>query len=164
MELQDLHRELQALDTTKLNKLKECVQQSKHIILLGNGGSNAISCHIAEDYTKMLKKQAICFGDSARMSCYANDYGWDQAFVKFVEHLAEPDTLVILLSSSGNSLNIVNVAEYCKHRHRLIIFSGFDSDNLLRSYRNFAELEFWVDSRDYGIVECMHEIILHSII
>jgi D-sedoheptulose 7-phosphate isomerase len=99
------------------------------------------------------------------MSCYANDYGWENAYTKFIEQFANDNTLVILISSSGNSQNIINAAEYCKGRHRMITLSGFDSNNKLKSkYSENSLLHFWINSKDYGIVECLHELILHSVI
>ena len=142
------------------------VLSAKNIIILGNGGSNAISCHIAEDYTKMIGKRTLCFGDSSRMSCYANDYGWENAYQMFLEHFADEDTLVILISSSGESANIINCANYCVDKKlKMITLSGHKPENKLREIGTFnGNLSFWVDSTDYGIVEITHEAILHSVI
>jgi D-sedoheptulose 7-phosphate isomerase len=132
---------------------------------MGNGGSNAIASHIAEDYTKTLKIVSTSFSDGARLTCYANDYGYENAFKEFVKEFSQPNGLVILISSSGNSKNIVNCADYCqKHNIQYIILTGFNERNKLREYSENALLDFWVNSTDYGIVECAHEIILHSII
>ena len=165
MNLQKYKECLESIDENQILSLKKIVSEFDKIIILGNGGSNSISCHIAEDYTKVLGKKALCFGDSARMSCYANDYGWENAYVKFVEHFAEKDTLIILISSSGNSQNILNVAEHSIHRHNMITMSGFDAYNKLKTdYEKHSLIHFWIDSNDYGIVECLHELILHSIL
>ena len=166
MNLIKLKEQIDNINKQDLDKLKSAVLNADQIIILGNGGSNAISCHIAEDYTKALGKKTISFGDSARMSCYANDYGWENAYQKFIEHFADvSNTLIILMSSSGNSKNIINCAKYCKDRFKFIIMTGFDLKNSLRSeFSNEAFLDFWIDSNDYGIIECSHEIILHSII
>jgi len=157
---------LQKIETKKLDKLKSTVLNTKGIVLiLGNGGSNAISSHIAEDYTKALKIVSTSFSDGPRLTCYANDYGYENAFREYVKEFSQPDGLVILISSSGNSKNIVNCADYCqKHGLQYIILTGFNENNKLREYAEDAILDFWVDSTDYGIVECTHEIILHSII
>lgn len=151
----------------KLDMLKKHVlSNSNEIIILGNGGSNAISSHIAEDYTKALGKKSICFSDAARLTCYANDYGYENAFVQFLKEFSTNNSLVILISSSGNSVNILKCAEYCKTKNiKYIILSGFDKNNKLNSeHTETALLSFWIDSKDYGVVECAHEIILHSII
>jgi D-sedoheptulose 7-phosphate isomerase len=150
----------------KLNILKNLITNSTGTItILGNGGSNAIASHIAEDYTKALKKISTSFSDGPRLTCYANDYGYENAFKQFLFEFSDKNGLVILISSSGNSKNILNCAQYCvDNQLKFIILSGFEPNNKLRNYSDKAELDFWVDSKDYGIVECAHEIILHSII
>jgi len=156
---------LKSLEPLKLDKLKEIVTKSDNIIILGNGGSNAISCHIAQDYTNVLRIPTLCFGDAARLSCYANDFGWDKAYAQYLQTLANKNTLVILISSSGNSKNMINAAEYCRGRNNTILLTGFSNNNMLRSvYAEHALLEFWIDSTDYGVVENTHQIILHSVI
>lgn len=166
MDLKEYKDCLNSIDESKLKELKELVYSHKQIIILGNGGSNAISLHIAEDYHKMLGVKTITFGDSARMSCYANDYGWENAYKMFLQHFVEEKTLVILISSSGNSQNILNCAEYCvENAIPMITMSGHSKENLLRyHYENASKLHFWINSTDYGIVEGLHELILHSII
>jgi D-sedoheptulose 7-phosphate isomerase len=165
MNLQNYKRCFEDIELSKLEQLKLIISEYRKIIILGNGGSNAISSHIAEDYTKELKKQAICFGDTARLSCYANDYGWENAYSQFIKEFADADTLVILISSSGNSQNILNTAAVCKDTYKMITLSGFSNDNKLKTnYTESSLLHFWVDSNDFGIVECIHELILHSVI
>jgi len=166
MNIKEYQKCFEELDQNKLIYLKEIINNFQDIIILGNGGSNAISCHLAEDYTKALNKKAICFGDSARLSCYANDYGWENAYTQFIIQFATPKTLIILISSSGNSKNILNVAEYCKiNKISMITLSGFNKDNQLKTnYESESKLHFWINSQDYGIVECLHELILHSVI
>lgn len=165
--IDDLIFALNSVPKDSLNGFKNTIRAWKgSIILIGNGGSNAIASHMAEDYTKALGKRAICFSDGARMSCYANDYGYENAFSQFVKEFSDPDSLVILISSSGNSKNIVNCAQYCSENSiPYALLTGFESGNSIRSsYASGAIHDFWVDSKDYGIVECMHEIILHSVI
>ena len=130
------------------------------------GGSNAISAHMAEDYTKALSKKSIAFTDGARLTCYANDYGYENAFKQYLQEFSTSNSLVILISSSGNSKNILNCAQYCVENNLdFITLSGFNTNNSLRLlYKDKALIDFWVNSRDYGVVECVHEIILHSVI
>jgi D-sedoheptulose 7-phosphate isomerase len=158
---------LSIIDNKKLELLKtKILENNSEIIILGNGGSNAIASHMAEDYTKALGKRATCFSDASRLTCYANDYGYDFAFVQFLKEFSTKDSLVILISSSGNSKNILNCAQYCMDNNiDYIILTGFEENNKLRNLsKNKSFLDFWVNSKDYGIVECSHEIILHSVI
>lgn len=166
MDINEFKKCVNELDESKLELLRKEIIFHKDIIILGNGGSNAISSHIAEDYTKMLNKRALSFSDSARMSCYANDYGWEESYYMFLKQFATNTTLIILISSSGNSNNILKCASYCSEKKiPMITMSGFSNQNKLKvDYENESLLHFWVDSTDYGIVETLHELILHSVI
>lgn len=166
MDLQEYKKCLSELEAGKLETLKDLIYHYDDIIILGNGGSNAVALHIAEDYHKMLGIKTIAFGDTPRMSCYANDYGWDTAYQMFLEHFVGDNTLVILISSSGNSKNILNCAKYCvSNSIDMITLSGHSEKNKLKSgFGSHSKLHFWVDSTDYGIVEGLHELILHSVI
>lgn len=144
----------------------ELINNHKNIIILGNGGSSAIASHISQDYTKKLKKKSFTFSDASRLTCYANDYGYDNAYLQFLKEFTEPKekTLVILISSSGNSQNIINCAEWCNQQSNIEVatLTGFDIDNKLKVLNlNNRKINFWVDSNDYGIVECVHMIFLH---
>jgi len=111
----EVKKALESVSETKVNTLKDMVLGSKgKIIILGNGGSNAISAHIAEDYTKALKKPTMAFTDGAMLTCYSNDYGYNLAFKQYLSEFSDADGLVILISSSGNSTNIVECAKYSR--------------------------------------------------
>ena len=80
---------LHNLNFHNLDYLKKIIlRNTSEIIILGNGGSNAISAHMAEDYTKALKKKAIAFTDAARLTCYANDYGYENAFSQYLSEFS----------------------------------------------------------------------------
>lgn len=147
--------------------LNNCISNYQNIIILGNGGSSAIASHISQDYTKKLKKRSYTFSDASRLTCYTNDYGYETAYTQFLkEFVTEEETLVVLISSSGNSQNIINCAEWCETKSNIktITLTGFDSENKLRiaNLKNRL-INFWVDSKDYGIVECVHMIFLHMV-
>lgn len=151
------------------DKLKRIIESTKYkqIIIIGNGGSNSIASHISQDYTKQLGKRAFSFSDPSRLTCYINDYGRDEAYRQFVKEFADKeDTLVILISSSGKSENILNVANYCEEEGiSWIGLSGFSPTNPLFQFRSGQNLlNFYVPSNDYGVVECVHQIFLHSIL
>ena len=77
------------LNSDHLDYLKKIIlQNTTEIIILGNGGSNAISAHMAEDYTKALKKRGIAFTDGARLTCYANDYGYENSFSQYLSEFS----------------------------------------------------------------------------
>lgn len=149
-------------------QLKNLVEEHDSIIILGNGGSSAIASHISQDYTKILKKRAFTISDASRLTCYTNDYGYDKAYVKFLEEFVDLDkkTLIILISSSGNSQNILECAHWAK-RHMnisIVTLTGFNRENQLKNMDlQNRKINYWLDSNSYGIVECVHMVLLHNI-
>ena len=92
-----------------LDALLCLVNQASNVLLIGNGGSNAIASHISVDYIKFLNKQSIAFSDPAMLTAFMNDEGVQNAYSEFISKMSNKDTLVILISSSGNSQNIFNI-------------------------------------------------------
>jgi len=89
----------------------------------------------------------------------------DNAYKQFLSEFVDNKTLVILISSSGNSKNIVNCARWCiQNNVEMITLSGFDINNKLKTLTQDNFLHFWVNSKDYGVVECIHQIILHTVV
>jgi D-sedoheptulose 7-phosphate isomerase len=131
------------------------------VIFVGNGGSAAIASHQAVDYWKNGGVRAIAFNDPALLTCVGNDYGFEQTFAKPIEMFADPDDLVIAISSSGRSANILNAARAARVKaRRLVTMSGFAADNPLRG---LGDLNFYVPSDTYGLVEISHLSICHGI-
>jgi D-sedoheptulose 7-phosphate isomerase len=129
---------------------------------IGNGGSAAIASHMAVDWTKNGGKEAIAFNDASALTCVANDYGYEQVFSKQIEWHAKPGDILVAISSSGRSVNIINAVIEARSRGiPVVTLSGFTPDNPLRE---MGQVNFWIDSKDYGIVELSHAAILHSMI
>jgi len=165
MNLAEFRKELEKLNENDIERLKEIVWSFDNVIIVGNGGSNSIASHISQDYTKQLGKKAFSFSDPSRLTCYINDYGMENAYKQFLSEFVDNKTLVILISSSGNSKNIVNCARWCiQNNVEMITLSGFDINNKLKTLTQDKFLHFWVNSKDYGIVECIHQIILHTVV
>ena len=163
MKLNELKNEIERIKHYK-PYLQNIVDKHQNIIIIGNGGSNSVASHISQDYTKQLDKRCISFSDPSRLTCYINDYGRDDAYVEFLKDFADKDTLVILISSSGNSMNVFNCALHCKSsKIQFILLSGFDEDNKLNTFDG-GVMKYWVDSHDYGVVETAHQVMLHSIL
>ena len=130
----------------------------KKVIVAGNGGSAAMASHVAVDFTKQGKIRTVNFNDSDLITCFANDYGYENWVEKAVGFYGDKDDLLILISSSGNSKNMVNAAKTAKSLGIYVVtFTGFKSNNPLKEE---GELNFWLDSKAYNVVENTHQIWL----
>ena len=146
----------------KLIKLKNYLVRTHHnnkkVIISGNGGSAAIASHVAVDLTKQGGIRTINFNEPDLITCFANDYGYEHWLSKCIEFYADEKDFLILISSSGQSLNIINAAIEAKKRDITIAtFTGFARSNQLSKY---SDLSFWVDSKAYNIIENIHQIWL----
>ena len=132
------------------------------VILAGNGGSAAMASHVAVDLTKAAGIRAMNFNEADLLTCLANDYGYENWVAKALEFYADPGDLVILISSSGASQNMVNGAEQASAMGLAVVsLSGFSPDNPLR---RLGDLNLWVASDSYNIVEMTHHVWLLAIV
>ena len=134
--------------------------RSTAIYLIGNGGSCAVAQHIAVDLVKN-GWHAFALTDPAVMSMWANDEGWVDVFRKQLESHGGGNDVLIAISSSGRSGNILDAVNTARERHmRVITLSGFEAFNPLRK---LGDVNYYVPSSNYGVVEITHLAILHSI-
>ena len=133
-------------------------KDDQKVIVAGNGGSAAMASHVSVDFTKQGGIRTVNFNESDLITCFANDYGYENWLAKSIEFYIDPGDVVVLISSSGSSKNMVNAAKYAKtHGYKVITFTGFNNNNQLKKE---GYLNFWVDSRAYNIVENTHQIWL----
>jgi D-sedoheptulose 7-phosphate isomerase len=130
-------------------------------IFAGNGGSAAIASHCAVDFTKQAGIRSVNFNEVDLITCFSNDYGYELWVRKALEFYGDAGDVVVLISSSGKSPNIVNAAEYAPAAGmKLVTFTGFAENNPVRK---MGQLNFWVNSRAYNVVEMTHHIWLLSV-
>ncbi len=144
--------------------VSEQANKRKKIIFIGNGGSAAIASHQSVDYWKNGGMRAIAFNDTSLLTCIGNDYGYPFVFEKPIEMFADPGDVVIAISSSGKSDNILNGVKMAKKMGlQVITMSGFKEDNPLRS---LGDINFYVPAPTgaYGFVEIAHLTIAHCIV
>lgn len=141
---------------------RACHRAHRKLIFIGNGGSAAIASHMAVDYTKNGGIRAIAFNDVPTLTCLANDFGYANVFSRQLKYYAQPGDIIVIVSSSGKSANIVEAAKWAveKGGRRLVTFSGMNPDNHLRSC---GYMNFYIPSEDYGVIEISHLCLLHSI-
>lgn len=144
-----------------LNELRKLQKAEKSIFLIGNGGSAAVASHITNDLCNMARVRASALNDLATLTCYANDYGYEDIYARQIKNVAQPGDVLFAISSSGGSENIVRAAaEMIACGGTLFTLSGFRSNNPLRT---MGRINFWLDSCEYGIVEIGHLFFLHHI-
>ncbi|MBS4047983.1 MAG: SIS domain-containing protein [Alphaproteobacteria bacterium] len=134
----------------------------KKVMLVGNGGSAGITSHVAIDMTKNGGVRAIACNDGAALTCLGNDFGYEYTFAKQINFHGQPGDILIAISSSGKSKNILLATEAAREAGMAVItLSGFGADNPLR---RCGDVNFYVPSPEYGFVELSHVTLLHSIV
>jgi D-sedoheptulose 7-phosphate isomerase len=155
-----------SIDHDKLISISEKIEKVSAsggtIYIAGNGGSASIASHAAIDFTKAANIRATTFNESSLLTCFSNDYGYEHWVEKALEFYAKKNDMVILISSSGQSKNIINGAKKAKEMELpLITFSGFSAKNQLRK---MGDVNLWIDSTKYNIVEIVHQAWILSIV
>jgi D-sedoheptulose 7-phosphate isomerase len=143
-----------------ITKLRE---SGNKIFFLGNGASAAFANHMALDFSKNGKILSRSLSDSALLTALSNDYSYENAMLEYIrmEGVTSGD-LVITISSSGNSPNIVNALNFCKETNiRTLSLSGLKNEN---KSIDLADYSIYVPMKTYGMVECIHQIFLHLIL
>jgi D-sedoheptulose 7-phosphate isomerase len=143
-----------------LIKLRE---SRNKIYFFGNGASAAFANHMALDFSKNGKILARSLSDSALLTALSNDYSYDNAMIEYLKiEGVTKDDLVITISSSGNSPNVINVLDHCKENNiKSLALSGLKNNNKSISLADFS---IYVPMKTYGMVECTHQIFLHLIL
>lgn len=142
--------------------LEACKHNNGKLIWIGNGGSAAIASHSAIDYWKNGGIKSIDFNAGPLLTCMGNDYGYQSVFEKPLEMFAEKNDVLIAISSSGKSENILKGVMAARGKGCAVItFSGFSADNPLRS---MGDLNFYVPSNHYGLVELAHGVLCHGLL
>ncbi|GFK94664.1 Phosphoheptose isomerase [Fundidesulfovibrio magnetotacticus] len=134
----------------------------RKLMFVGNGASAAISSHMATDFWKTGGMRAVAFNDSSGLTCIGNDYGYAHLFEKPVEMFADPGDVLVAISSSGRSENILRAVSAARSRQCLVLtLSGFDPENPLAS---LGDGNFHVPVNSYGLVEVLHHSICHCLL
>ena len=145
------------------SKLISLKHNKNRIFFFGNGASAAFANHMALDFSKNGNILSRSLSDSAMLTALANDYSYENAMLEYLKiEGVTKDDLVITISSSGNSPNIVSVLNYCKENNiKSLALSGLKNDNKSITLANYS---IYVPMKTYGMVECIHQIYLHLIL
>ena len=137
----------------------EVQTRGQHIYLIGNGASAAMASHFAADACKNGGLRAQAFNDGALLTCAGNDLSFDQVFALPLSRFAQAGDLLIAISSSGASQNVLQALERAHNMElRIVTVSGRSSNNPSRS---FGDVNFYLPVSRYGWIESGHHVVLH---
>lgn len=129
------------------------------IFLIGNGASSAMASHMSADMCKNGGIKSMTFNDNALLTAVSNDTSYDQSYVIPLQCFSTAGDMLITISSSGNSPNIINALASANERKlKVVTLSGMKEGNKSRKY---GDLNFYVPLHEYGLVEAAHQVILH---
>lgn len=145
----------------------EAIRNKNKIISCGNGGSMSDAMHFAEEMTGRFQKNrpplpAVAISDPAHITCIANDYGYEHIFSRFVESLGQEGDVLLAISTSGNSPNVINAIEAAKKKKiKVVALTGKDGGKIA----GIADLEIRVDYMGFADrIQEVHIKIIHSLI
>jgi len=144
------------------NLLLEVSKNNKKILIFGNGGSAAIASHFSVDLTKNAKLRCLNFNEAGLITCFANDYGFENWAAKAVDFYGDEGDLLIVISSSGQSKNMINAVQAARNGsfYSVVTLSGFLESNPLKE---LGDINLWVNNKSYNFVENIHQIWLLAI-
>ena len=152
---------------TAAKAIADSVKQGGKVISCGNGGSHCDAMHFAEELTGRYRDNrkaipAICVSDPSHISCVSNDYGYEFVFSRYLEALGNKGDVLLGISTSGNSANIIKAAKTAKERGmKVIILSGKDGGKLAP----LADIELRVPHFGYADrIQEVHIKIIHILI
>ena len=145
--------------------LEDAYVRGAVVYVCGNGGSAGISNHLVCDHSKSgqtdtdLRPKVVSLATNMEMiTAIANDISYDEIFVYQLKTLAEPGDVLLTISSSGDSENIVQAAQWAKDNDLSVIaFTGFDGGRSA----DLADINLHVDGDNYGVVEDTHQGLMH---
>ena len=126
---------------------------------MGNGASAAFANHMALDWSKNGGIASHSFASSSLLTAMGNDLGFDEVFSAPLGYYSKKGDLLVTISSSGNSANIIKSIEVAREKGmHVVTFSGLKPCN---QSRKMGDLNFYIPAKTYGIVECAHQVLLH---
>jgi len=143
--------------------IKAINSKGNKVLIFGNGGSAAISSHFSVDLTKNAGLRCVNFNEADLITCFANDYGFERWVEKAVDFYGDEGDLLIVISSSGSSKNMLNGVRAARNGkfEAVVTLSGFDNNNPLCQ---LGDINLWVNSRAYNFVENIHQVWLLAIV
>ena len=142
--------------------LIEASKNNNKIMIFGNGGSAAIASHVSVDLTKNAKIRCSNYNESDLITCFSNDYGYERWIEKAIEFYGDSKDILILISSSGKSSNMINACKAAKTKKisKIITLTGHEKGNPLSK---LGDINLWIDSKAYNFIENTHQLWLLTV-
>jgi D-sedoheptulose 7-phosphate isomerase len=166
--------EIRRIDPAQLESINDVIEDAYHagrfVFICGNGGSGANASHLCEDLAKCtlrdfenqkrLKVLSLTDNTPAIMA-WGNDEGYDRIFVEQLKNLASPGDVLLAISGSGNSPNILKAVDWANRQGMVTVgITGFNGGKL----RTMARHSLHADVADMGIAESLHQVVFHWLI
>lgn len=134
-------------------------KNKKKIIIFGNGGSAAISSHFSVDMTKNANIRCINFNEPDLITCFSNDFGYDNWLSNSIKFYGDKGDILIAISSSGKSKNIINGCAAAKKKKfsKIITLTGYSINNPVMKK---GDINLWINSKAYNFIENIHQFWL----
>jgi D-sedoheptulose 7-phosphate isomerase len=172
----EIRKCIEEIDLKKLKEISNVLytawKNDRQVFLLGNGGSASQASHMAADISKntlgriydprIKRFKIMALTDNlSLMTAYANDVGYDEVFSQQMRNLINEHDVVIVITGSGNSPNVLRAVEYAKKCNAITIgLLGFDGGKV----KDMLDYEMTVKSKDYGVIESVHPAIHHLMV
>ncbi len=152
---------------TAAQKMADCIKEGGKIFSCGNGGSHCDAMHFAEELTGRYRENrkalpAIAISDASHISCVSNDFGYDFIFSRFIEGLGKPGDVILGISTSGNSKNVLRAAEIARQKKMVVVaLTGNNGGEL----SELADVEIRVPHMGYADrIQEIHIKVIHILI
>ena len=163
-------RSITNFDNEKINNLvkvseilTDANKKGKKTLIFGNGGSAAIASHFSVDLTKNAKIRCSNYNEPDLITCFSNDFGYDKWIEKAVDFYGDSQDIIILISSSGKSKNMLNGCKAARKKKfkSIITLTGFNGKNPLFKQ---GDINFSVNSKAYNHIENTHQVLLLALV
>ena len=146
----------------ELNKFLKILlkfQNKNKVHIFGNGGSASIASHFSMDLTNNSKIKCFNYNDPTIITCFANDFKFENWISRTINKYGEKGDLLITISSSGKSKNMLNAVKAARKKkfYNVITFTGFNKSNPLKS---IGDVNLWINSKEFNIIENTHQFWL----
>jgi len=149
-----------------VNEVVALYHRGGNLFICGNGGSHCDAMHFAEEFTGRFRKNrrplgALALGDASHVTCVANDMGFEHVFARQLEGLSRKDDLLVVLTTSGNSENLLQAFEVARKKGlRTVVLSGRDGGKL----KGKADVELIIPAKSSDRIQEMHMKLIHTAI